>query len=92
MTAHRRVSRSVAAVMLLATICSLGCDVAETAKTVASMQIVGWGQNNILSKWIEVRPPQSFLVAKVRLPLELVGTEQPDGSVRSHILTLEEKY
>lgn len=49
------------------------------------LQIVGWGQNNILSKWIEAQPPQSFLVVKVRLPLELVGTEQPDGSVHCHV-------
>lgn len=64
-----------------------GCDLPTPAPTAPQIQVIGWGQNNILSKWIEVRPPQSFLVVKVRLPLELVGTEQPNGSVRIHIST-----
>ena len=75
----------VALFLMFAGLSSLGCDLATPTKTTPQMQIVGWGQNNILSKWIEVRPPQSFLVVKVRLPFDLVGNTQPDGSFLGHI-------
>lgn len=84
-----RIPLLIANVLIIA-LGSIGCDLpTDSASSTPQVQVLGWGQNNILSPSIKVNSPQSFLVVKVRIPFALVETTQPDGTVQCRLTTEE---
>ena len=82
-----RIRLMFAKVFIIAT-CLTGCNMnIDSAKSTSQVEVLGWGRNNILSPSLEVNPPQSFLVVKVRIPFALVDTSRTDGEFECQLST-----